>query len=57
MHGDEWVKRRRTAVLAVASAIVPAESSYLVNPLHPDFKRIKIGEPSAVETDLRLIKP
>jgi RES domain-containing protein len=55
--GGEWVNRRRTAVLAVPSAIVPAESNYLVNPLHPDFKRIKIGEPSAVETDLRLIKP
>ena len=55
--GGEWARRRSTAVLAVPSAIVPAESSYLLNPLHPDFKRIKIGKPSAVEADLRLIKP
>ena len=55
--GDEWATRRSTAVLAVPSAIVPAESSYLLNPLHPDFKRIKIGKPGAVEADLRLIKP
>lgn len=46
-----------TATLGVPSAIVPAESKYLLNPLHPDFKRIKIGKPSAVETDLRLMKP
>ena len=52
--GTEWVRRPGTAVLAVPSAIVPAESNYLLNPLHRDFKRIKIGKPTTVETDLRL---
>ena len=55
--GAEWASKRKAAVLAVPSAIVPRESNYLVNPLHPAFKRIKIGKPSTVETDLRLIKP
>ncbi|MCC6192861.1 MAG: RES domain-containing protein [Burkholderiales bacterium] len=55
--GAEWASKRRTAVLAVPSAIVPAESNYLLNPLHPDFKRIKLGKPATVKTDLRLIKP
>ena len=55
--GAEWARKRTTAVLAVPSAIVPAESNYLLNTLHPDFKRIKTGKPSTVETDLRLIKP
>ena len=55
--GAEWARKRNTAVLAVPSAIVPAESNYLLNPLHPDFKRIRIGKPTTVETDLRLIKP
>ena len=40
-------------MLAVPSAIVPAESNYLLNPAHPDFKRIKIGKLSTVETDPR----
>lgn len=53
--GAGWARKRNAAVLAVPSAIVPAESSHLLNPLHPDFKRIKIGKPSTVETDLRLI--
>ena len=55
--GAEWASKRKAAVLAVPSAIVPRESNYLVNPLHPAFKRIKIGKPSTVETDQRLIKP
>ena len=55
--GAEWARKRSAAVLAVPSAIVPAESNYLLNPLHPDFKRIKVGKPSTVTTDLRLIKP
>lgn len=55
--GAEWARKRSAAVLAVPSAIVPAESNYLLNPLHRDFKRIKVGKPSTIETDLRLIKP
>jgi RES domain-containing protein len=55
--GAEWARKRSAAVLAVPSAIVPAESNYLLNPLHPHFKRVKLGKPSTVETDLRLIKP
>ena len=55
--GAAWAKKRSAAVLAVPSAIVPAESNYLLNPLHPDFKRLKISKPIMVDTDLRLIKP
>jgi RES domain-containing protein len=54
--GAEWARSRNTAVLAVPSAIVPAESNYLLNPVHPDFKRIKIGKPTTVETYLRLLR-
>ena len=41
--GAEWARKRSAAVLAVPSAIIPTESNYLLNPLHPDFKRIKVG--------------
>jgi len=54
--GVEWAGKRNAAVLAVPSAIVPRESDYLLNPLHPAFKRIHISKPSTVEMDLRLIK-
>ena len=53
--GTEWVRKRTAAVLAVPSAVIAAETNYLLNPLHPDFRRIKIGKPRKFETDLRLI--
>jgi RES domain-containing protein len=43
-------------VLAVPSAVIPAETNYLLNPEHPDFARIGIGEPLELVTDLRLLK-
>jgi RES domain-containing protein len=56
MLGSDWAKRRSSAVLAVPSAIIPAETNYLLNPLHPAFSRIRIGEPQEFVTDLRLIR-
>lgn len=44
------------AVLAVPSAVIPVETNYLLNPLHPQFRRIKIGKAQKFETDLRLLK-
>lgn len=54
--GAEWLRQGRSAVLAVPSAVVPAERNYLINPLHPDFQRVRIGDPEALETDLRLLR-
>ena len=55
--GTEWARKRSAAVLAVPSAIISAETNYLLNPLHPDFHRIKAGKPRKFETDLRLLRP
>lgn len=52
--GDDLVKEARSAVLAVPSVIVPAEINYLINPAHPDFRRIKIGKPTPFVFDPRL---
>lgn len=52
--GDLWVKERRSAVLAVPSVLVPTETNYLLNPAHPDFKKIKIGKPVPFFFDPRL---
>ncbi len=54
--GTEWATRLSSAVLTVPSAVVPAETNYLLNPKHPDFAKISIGEPQELVTDLRLIK-
>jgi RES domain-containing protein len=54
--GSDWTRRGSSAVLAVPSAVIPAETNYLINPLHPDFARIEIGAPQDFVTDLRLIR-
>lgn len=54
--GTKWAAQRSAAVLAVPSAVVPSETNYLLNPLHPDFRRIKTGRPQKVVTDPRLLK-
>lgn len=54
--GADWAKRRSSAVLAVPSAVIPAETNYLLNPLHPAFAKIEIGEPQDFVTDLRFLR-
>ncbi len=53
--GDRWVKESRSAVLELPSVIIPAETNYLINPAHSDFKRIHIGKPLPFSFDPRLI--
>jgi RES domain-containing protein len=55
--GRDWLEGGRSAVLAVPSAVVPAEHNYLLNPAHPDFSKIIMGEPETLDTDLRLMRP
>jgi RES domain-containing protein len=53
--GDEWLNSGRTAVLAVPSVIVPKEWNYLLNPVHPDFKKIIVSESTFTPFDQRLL--
>lgn len=53
--GDEWIRSGRSAVLAVPSAIIPVEHNFLLNPAHPDFPRIAIGEAEPFVYDSRLL--
>lgn len=52
--GGEWVLAGSSAVLRVPSALVPGESNFLLNPGHPDFARLRIGEPLSFRFDSRL---
>lgn len=54
--GDGWVRSASSAVLAVPSAIIPEELNFLLNPAHPDFAEISIGQPHDFEFDRRLIR-
>lgn len=52
--GDEWIRRGNNAVLSVPSAVVPTERNYALNPVHPDFGRIRVGRSEAFRLDPRL---
>jgi RES domain-containing protein len=54
--GGEWIASGTSAVLAVPSAVVPAETNYLLNPRHPSFSKITIGTPHTFLTDPRLFR-
>jgi RES domain-containing protein len=54
--GDAWLKDGTSAVLAVPNAIIPSESNYLLNPMHADFRSIRIDDPKPFEFDLRLAR-
>jgi RES domain-containing protein len=54
--GGRWAAAGETAVLAVPSAVIPHELNYLLNPRHPQFKRIRVGKPEPFAFDPRLGK-
>jgi RES domain-containing protein len=53
--GSRWASGARSVALAVPSAIIPEEVNFLINPLHPDFSRIKIEPAVDFAFDARLI--
>ena len=54
--GNEFLKNKKSLLLKVPSAIIPEESNVLINPAHPDFKRVKIIKASLFQYDTRLFK-
>jgi len=52
--GSEWLKRGRTALLRVPSALVPETRNYLLNPLHADATLFQIQESFLFPLDERL---
>lgn len=53
--GDQWFDAMRSAVLRVPSAVVPGEFNFLINPLHRDFRNLKIGSPEQLYLDPRIL--
>lgn len=51
--GDDFVFQNESAVLKVPSSIVPLEYNYLINPNHPDSKKIKVIGKTSMNFDQR----
>lgn len=54
--GDDFLVANEYLALKVPSAIVPQEHNFIINPLHPDFLKVKITKTDAFSFDNRLFK-
>jgi RES domain-containing protein len=52
--GDRWAREGVSAALLVPSAVLPAENNLLINPLHPDFPKVKVHAFEEQSLDPRL---
>ncbi|HRP55506.1 RES family NAD+ phosphorylase [Agriterribacter sp.] len=54
--GDSWLASGESLLLKLPSAIIPQEYNILINPAHPDFKRVAVASALFFEFDARLFK-
>jgi RES domain-containing protein len=52
-YGDEWANSLVSSILLVPSAASPGDWNALINPLHPDFKRLVVGKERKLIWDKR----
>jgi RES domain-containing protein len=56
VFGNRFILDGKSAILKVPSVLVPNESNYLLNPEHPEFKKIRMLVKSKIKFDERLLK-
>jgi RES domain-containing protein len=52
--GKVWLESMQSLVLKVPSCLVPQESNFIINPRHPAFPSLNIGQPQPLQIDPRL---
>ena len=53
--GNNFLANKKHLMLKVPSSIVPTEYNYLLNPLHPDMKKVKVLSKEPFDFDSRLV--
>lgn len=54
MVGKKWLEQKQSLLLQVPSSVVPSESNFLINPLHPQYAQLEIGAPQSLCIDKRI---
>ena len=54
--GDVFIDASEACILKVPSAVVQGDFNYLINPHHPEFKKIKIASVTPFPFDKRIFK-
>jgi RES domain-containing protein len=52
--GDNFLRSKSGLLLAVPSVLVPEENNFILNPLHPDMKKIKLLHKRRIHFDKRV---
>jgi len=52
--GNQWLQEERTAILIVPSVIARLDANALVNPSHPDAKKLIVSLAEKIDWDKRL---
>jgi RES domain-containing protein len=54
--GDEFARRAERCLLLVPSVLAPNENNCLINPAHPDYKKIVVREVEPLSYDPRMFQ-
>jgi RES domain-containing protein len=54
--GDEFAQKGGHCLLLVPSVLAPSENNCLINPAHPDYKRIVMREAEPLSYDPRMFR-
>ena len=52
--GDNFLRGKSSLILMVPSVLMPEENNYVLNPLHPDSKKIKLINKRRIHFDARV---
>jgi len=52
--GNEWIRKGDSLLLRVPSAIITGEANIMINPNHPDFKKVKVEAIEPFDFDPRI---
>ena len=53
--GNQFIKEGKYLMMKVPSSVVYEESNYLINPMHPDIKKVSIVNTNPFNFDRRLL--
>jgi RES domain-containing protein len=52
--GDKFLRNKSSLLLSVPSVLMPEENNFIINPLHTDFKKLKIVHKRRIHFDNRV---
>ena len=55
-YGDEFARAGKYCLLLVPSVLAPSENNCLINPAHPDYRKIVVREAEPLNYDPRMFR-